>query len=1720
MKNKVKQILSIAMTVCMLSTMVPLTTYGADVDFSDDAAVTVESEEDNENGEETTDSAEVEISEDEQTDENADVLIEEDETQDESEDMFSSDESLTTEEEVFTDSVGSSEGAKPVDGVTQGQPFAAGTAGSQNFRIPSMVTLSNGIIVAAADMRWDTTADAGGLDTIVARSTDNGATWNYTVANYMGDNGNKYNSASTAFIDPALATDGQKVYMLVDLFPGGVGLNNANTTPKAGTGFNDAGYLMLTENGKTSYEYYYDSDNGYICKNDGTVVADYTVDKFYNLYKNGEKVSNLFYADSPYNVFPTNYLYFTVSEDSGATWSEPIIINNNQVRNSGETFYGVGPGRGLVLSDGIIAMPCYSYDGNANNQRTSFIYSTDQGKNWTRVANATGSEHWSSESAIVQINDETVRSFYRDGYSTIYYTDYVYKDGNWTTCEPVNLGITKKSNNQLSAIKYSKQINGNTVIFISTATAGQNYDRRDGKIYAFALNDDNTMKSIGEYAVNSGTYQYSSLAEMANGNIGLLYENGAASIVYSEIPVSSVVKEEETPVDTGNGTEESPYNVSTEVSLPELKMGESIYLTAGEDAEWTISGTNLCIEAVDAESLEVQDDVSVQDAENNQNVNAEVVEITAVSEGDATITASTDSTTYEKTIKVLAADNSSDVIGNLVTIENTPFVGGANYIRVKSSSWSSDYSNKDSSSNAQKITKLTVSVGVTFDVDILSGTNVIWSSANSQIASVGSDGTVKGVSAGETTITAVIDGIAYSMPVVVTQGAGTTTDGSVRWVDFYISNILNTTVYYSRDCSSDLIEAKVGEVFYVTYSNTDPFAVDFFGKPNEGYALTRMSATDSAGEYFALDKTTDVEKLEFYTKGPGTNQANTWGLTKLSGMIQKARDNSCDGVMGFTRLKGDTNNIRSSLVFESEKLPTVKKEVEGILGTSGNTSDYREYQEGMSASVGETVYFKVTVTQYETQDKEYDTEKNKYYSSIRYSNVMLTDKLDGAVFNGTTSSTMNITSSTSPSDTQLNNSIVSKDRELVYYVAYTIQDKDLDTTITNIVDFSFNYKAAFSSGTFASSAEDSAIISALKFKPKNIVIDFGIPVKIDYSGKEAHGRYDLEDAEFDTTYGKVEVKDNVVTYTPVHVLEGTDTVTIKNIKEASYSFKVYPATTVYYEEEFAENTEHTSTDMRQQDSAPGSGGANYGYDAAYKNGTGSAVNLLEDGAKNIQFKGTGVDIYANTTTNTGTMMIKVKNSENKVVKVVAVDTKMANGEGAPKGYNQEVSGKNIPVATLDFGTYDEYTANISCVKSGSAGKSETWFDGFRVYNTLTDSYTVENVYKQDGEANPVYCELRDQVLSGLSIDTTKSQYANQIGEKLHSQVYDMAGKDTGAVVISDAKYTDVNSTWLLDNGPKNELYLAKNQSVVFSLKKAAQIGIKGVNGNTTYDMAIDDSTVKSGESVGTADMFYPVKAGTVVITNKGDNLLSITKIKAFNVADATSLFAPLTEESLTAALVGLGYEKAPEPTATATPTPTVTTAPTQKPAQQIKLATPKLGKVVSAGYNALKLNWSKVKGADGYRVYVKVNGKWNALGNTKSTTYVHKKLETGKSYTYTVKAYKNTKSGTVWSSYDKKGITGKTALKAPSLRQAKRTSAKKATLSWKKVDGANGYVVYRKTNNGRWQIVKKITKGNITSFTDKKLSKGKKYTYTVRAYRTVGKKNIYSGYNKKGLNVK
>ena len=660
------------------------------------------------------------------------------------------------------------------------------------------------------------------------------------------------------------------------------------------------------------------------------------------------------------------------------------------------------------------------------------------------------------------------------------------------------------------------------------------------------------------------------------------------------------------------------------------------------------------------------------------------------------------------------------------------------------------------------------------------------------------------------------------------------------------------------------------------------------------------------------------------------------------------------------------------------------------------------------------------------------------------------------------------------------------------------------------------------------------------------VVDFGAKVNVPLS--------DLVDEDAIASVTNVEVSANatvsddrsVITYTPVRALTGMDVVTVKITYNSGSSetrqLAFVPATTIYYEETFVEGGAGAKElNTPQEKAKPGdaqTGAANYGYDSIYAEGGAMSSNGSTDIkgiTKEFTFTGTGVDIYANTSADTGTMMIFVK-KDDKVIKIVSVDTKMKNGTtDATAG--QEVAGTNVPVATLNMGTYGKYTIVIQGVKTGSESLKHTYFDGFRVYNTLNDS---DAIYAEDNEANPSYVELRDQVLASINVNSViadgngSSQYAKQIAHNVLSQVYASSGVNTtNAVVISGNEYVNVDVKDLLDNGPKNELYLRKNQSVTFNLKQTAQIGLKGVNGNATY--TINDGAEKT---VSTTDMFYPVSAGTITIKNKSDNLLSITKIKAF-IGDSSAseetvvaaLFAPLSEDDLVPAMIGLGYELEPEPTEpvkpseTPTPTespkpsetPTATPTPTKEPEKPVKLSTPKLGKVVSVSYNSLKVTWNKVKNADGYRVYMKQNGKWKSLGKVDSNSYICKGLKTGKKYTFTVRAYKNTKDGVVLSAYDKKGISGIPKLSTPVLKNAKR-SASGVTFTWKKTAGANGYVVYRKANNGAWRAAAKVTKG--TTYKDTTAKKGVKYTYTVRALRKSGATSVYSDYNAKGISVK
>lgn len=1494
---------------------------------------------------------------------------------------------------------------KPADGTNAGQPFPS-NIGVGHYRIPAFTTLNNGTLVAAADARWGAWQqpdDCANIETIVSRSTDNGANWNYTFANYIADEQNARDFKASTFIDPALATNGSTIYMITDLFPGQAGSQNCSQAAQTGSGMDSNGNLLLKKPSESGYNYYL--KEGAIYKvSDNSRVSGYSVDEYFNLSQNGTVLGNLFtYSTAYFQPLMTSYLCFTTSTDGGATWSAPRLLN---LKNSTEKDYLISPGRGLVASDGTIVFPCYTYSGS----KMSLIYSKNGGSTWTRTSDVSFN---SSEGDIVELADGTLRYFYRHSGNTnqLRYVDIT---GNGTSGytfgkEVTVSGVSVYSDCNLSAITYSKTVDGKQVIFVSCPTS----NRTTGKIFTFTVEAKNQLNLADTYSVNgSSAFSYSSLTEQQDGSIGILYEKGdSGNITYANLAVDKVAPN----VTFDNGSNSGGNNGSNGNNGTEVTKTENVKLYVGQEKTYTIkdydyagnisdydkniadvkaeyqsteavksteavseiesgksylivnSSTNTLLTsstngnglkvngALSADSKELwtitrttggyslknaagkylsmgDSTASLTGGENTLNMSytsghwmiyqsvdewygknnyylgtsnntatgsyewfpptssnykwdlyeikstegfsGTNVSIKGISEGQTTVTVG--NTTYNITVLKMP---------EVVNQEITPFVGGAG-------------KGKD-----QKLTGLIISAGTSYKVDLADNKSATsWTSADGTIATVDETGKVTGVAPGQTTVTAVIDGVKYKIPVTVIAGATTTKTNSV---DVYNSKVTNCTAYYSLN-SGDLTEFPVGTQVYVKYDKNNTQLISFFAKPDNGYALTYVNSeggtyfhsvrnedgTSFGAEYRDTNSTQKEggynyvhDQLIAYVVNNSGSKAAT--VEQVHKMLNNAVELKCDGAFFFSRGKNSSTEIATVTRFIAEKLPTVEKTVAKVNGNpyvAGQTQIHEN----------DTITFDVKVTQYAPSE----TYKG---NAIKYTNKNLKEKLANATFSGNATKV----------EPKLSDSAVKSDTTQTYEVTYKVTKNDLDTKITNTVDLTYTYQSEYSKGSFTSAAKAEAAVSVLSGTPDDVVIDFGLPVTVDCTNITS---YDFQAGK--ATYGTVTVAGKKATYTPNQVLTDVDTVTLTNVKGAEYKFKVYPATTVYYEESFATPMKGFAPSGKvsgnQQSAVPGDEeNYNYGFDKKYADettgssaGTQMTSSAIGDSAK-FSFTGTGVDVYANTTPTSGTVSIKVK-KDGVLKKLISVDTSMKAGS-SKFTEGQSVNAFNVPIASIDMKEYGNYTLTITQTKSKNADCSHIVnIDGFRVYNTLnTDEATT--VYAKDGEANPTYTEVRNHVLKALNVDSVigESQYANQIAGNIYSQIYASEDAAGGAVILDSTTntYTDGNVQDLLDKGPKNELYLYPKQTLTFKLNAEAQIGLKALDQTVRY--VINDETKNLTSST---DMFYQANAGTVTIRNTGTGILSITKVKATDPTNAEKLFAILTADDFMPALLSLGYE--------------------------------------------------------------------------------------------------------------------------------------------------------------------------------------------------------------------
>lgn len=447
------------------------------------------------------------------------------------------------------------------------QIFANKEFGSERNRIPALYTLNDGSVMAGTDIRYGHGADSpNNIDIAVAISKDGYTDWEYIMVNYFDDYADTVTSTDSAsFIDSAIAQSKTgRIFMLADAQPSECGYLQCKT----GTGYceiNGKKHLLLTSgnngNKLESFGFYvgdFDGDFAPIFTRNDKKITEYSIDREFRLYKNGEPLyteqkgsegvkiqQNIFYSASELKCYKTTYLWVRYSDDNGKTWSNPQIISDF-VKREKESFLGVGPGRGVVINhNGKERILFCVYDNNGLFkdpifENASVVYTDDNGETWHRgnkIDIKSGLKK-TSEAQLVKIegkNYKALRIYARNLSNYIAYADSLDGGETWTEFR-ADRSLEGTRNCMVSLMETSKKIDGKQVILCS---AGGNLKARaDGILRVGVTEDDGTVKWISKYHLTQGFYGYSCLTELSDGNFAVLFEDEAAHLKYTVFSVS------------------------------------------------------------------------------------------------------------------------------------------------------------------------------------------------------------------------------------------------------------------------------------------------------------------------------------------------------------------------------------------------------------------------------------------------------------------------------------------------------------------------------------------------------------------------------------------------------------------------------------------------------------------------------------------------------------------------------------------------------------------------------------------------------------------------------------------------------------------------------------------------------------------------------------------------------------------------------------------------------------------------------------------------------------------------------------------------------------------------------------------------------------------------------------------------------------------------------
>ena len=356
---------------------------------------------------------------------------------------------------------------------------------------------------------------------------------------------------------------------------------------------------------------------------------------------------------------------------------------------------------------------------------------------------------------------------------------------------------------------------------------------------------------------------------------------------------------------------------------------------------------------------------------------------------------------------------------------------------------------------------------------------------------------------------------------------------------------------------------------------------------------------------------------------------------------------------------------------------------------------------------------------------------------------------------------------------------------------------------------------------------------------------------------------------------------------------------------------VIPATSVYYEDDFGYTSSgskedgyttieykgdwETATSAGASEEAQSSENIVYGTDSTYNDdlqySDGSAHYAGLGATASFTFTGTGLEIYTTTNSESGRVIVQIKGQTTGKIYTAIVDNEFNSIEG---GLYQ------IPTVFFQDVERDTYDATVTVIGDGE-GNDTYYLDAIRVYNPLNgNDPIVSDAYGEANEADAVSEEVRQTLIDASTVD-------GEITAPIDGTVYiDSLGESTSEI-----------GTYV-SNGPKNEVYLAAGKSIAFQIDTEytgqALLGIKAPSGTaSSVDVTYGNDAKANIPITSATDMYYvihPTDDGRVVITNKGDALISITKLRLTGVAaqgDGISLKSTPELMSYAASFTSLSY---------------------------------------------------------------------------------------------------------------------------------------------------------------------------------------------------------------------